>query len=274
MEPQWHASQEMLAAYSNGSNPPVVDDAIEAHIAACPACRARLAADACESGLEAVWERVQETVSVPSHGASAKVLMFLGVPEEDLVVVRASAGLHRPWTMAVLGAVVAAIAAASVSPRLQDYVFIVLAPLIPVLAVAVAYDLADPFRELSTSTPAGKLRIALLRAVAALLAALPLTVAVGLFVPGLSGLAFVWLLPAFMLSSLLLLLLTWLSAWKATFVVVFVWLGAAGIVGPSGPGFVAPAALAGQIICAVLTALFIAGLALRTTSTRFQGGYS
>lgn len=273
MTPQWHLTPELLQNYRSGLNQGVLDDAVEAHVAACPECRARLTQDGDMNDLDPIWDSISTRVGTPRQGILTRTLVRVGVPEEDLVVVRASAGLYRPWTLAVLGAFVAAVAAAAVPRGMEHLAFFLLAPLVPVLAVAAAYDVADPFRELAASTSAGKLRVTLLRALAALIVALPVTVAVGLWIPGLSEITFVWLLPAVMLCSLLLLLLTWLRARAAAPVVVVIWAAVA--IALTNPGVLtAPESPVVQALCAILAALFMAGLVLRTASTRFHGGYS
>ena len=149
--------------------------------------------------------------------------------------------------------------------------------IVPALAVAVAYDATDPVRELTASTPASKLRVALLRAATALAVALPVTVAVGLVVPGLEQLAFVWLLPSLALTSIVLVLLTWLTAWAASTATVAGWVLTAVVL--SWDGGAAGAAVdlasgAAQVACAVLAALFVLLLVLRTSTSRLLGGYS
>ena len=118
-----------------------------------------------------------------------------GLPDDDAVVVRASTALYLPWVISVCAALVCAVLAAVLPEPHGTSSFLVLAPLIPVLAVAAAYDTTDPLREVVGPTPLSKLRIALLRASVALAAAVPVTLGLGLLVPGFGGLAFAWLLP-------------------------------------------------------------------------------
>ena len=82
---------------------------------------------------------------------------------------------------------------------------------------------------LSEAAPFSKLRLALLRTSAALIAAIPLTVAVALIVPNLTGYFATWLLPGLALTVATLILLTWLSAWVACGVTSLGWIAAASL---------------------------------------------
>ena len=67
------------------------------------------------------------------------------------------------------------------------------APLLPAVRGAGAYDASDPMRELVASTPFAKLSIALLRTGLAVGAALPMMVLMSAVVPELSGQRRAWL---------------------------------------------------------------------------------
>ena len=273
----WHVPPELLQRYAGGADDWALGEAVETHLTGCAECRTAVVRLADQPQLERLWDRVHTTISAPHDGLLVRAGLRLGVHEADVVVVRSSAGLHRPWVVAVLGAVVAAIASAMLNVDLRNVTFLAVAPLVPALAVAVAYDATDPVRELTASTPASKLRVALLRASTALAVALPVTVAVGLVVPGLEQLAFVWLLPSLALTSIVLVLLTWLTAWAASTATVAGWVLTAVVL--SWDGGAAGAAVdlasgAAQVACAVLAALFVLLLVLRTSTSRLLGGYS
>jgi hypothetical protein len=89
--------------------------------------------------------------------------------------------------------------------------WLAIAPLLPAVLVAGAYDSTDPLRELTGATPSGKLRVALLRTVVAVLGALPLVLLMTL-VPDIDVSVSAWLLPALAISLVLLVLLTRLAA--------------------------------------------------------------
>ena len=101
---------------------------------------------------------------------------------------------------------------------------LLVAPLVPVLAVLVAYDGTDPLRAVAATTPLSQLRIMLLRTVAAAGTAVPLTLAVTLVIPGLATFAAVWLLPALVLTVIALTLLSWCPARMTGALVAGAWL--------------------------------------------------
>ena len=107
--------------------------------------------------------------------------------------------------------------------RGKGLAWLAIAPLIPALLVAGAYDSTDPLRDLAEPTPYSKLRIALLRTVVSVAGALPLVLAMSL-VPNIEASVATWLLPSLAITLVLLVLLTRLSAVVAVGVVAATWL--------------------------------------------------
>jgi hypothetical protein len=129
----------------------------------------------------------------------------------DAVALQASASLHLPLVLAVLGALGFA-AAGTVFAGGDVPLYLLVAPIVPALAVMAAYDNTDPLREIAGPTPYSKLRLALLRTLVAVALSLPAAVLIGLAVPGVGPLAVGWLLPSLMVTALALALLTWWPA--------------------------------------------------------------
>jgi hypothetical protein len=106
-------------------------------------------------------------------------------------------------------------------------IFLVVAPLVPVLAVATAFGPeAGPALEQESSAPYPLARLLLLRTAAVLLAALPV-VLVGQFVFPESA-AWVWLLPALGFTAAVLALSTWFGPWRPASAITVVWVIATG----------------------------------------------
>jgi hypothetical protein len=219
----------------------------------------------------AVWDAVRTTIAEPALPAPLRLLRRLGVPADDLVVVSAADSLLVPWAAAVGFALVSAclVAFAGLRPSDQDAAFLALAPLVPVLAVVMAYDALDPLREVSLSTPYSKLRLALLRATATLAVAVPATLAIGLVVPGMQDLAFTWLLPSLGLTVAALVLLTWLEAPYAGAVVAATWLALVAIL-RSGSDVRVLTEPSAQVACIGIACLCGALLLMRTSTLRLQ----
>lgn len=269
----WHLDGAVWEAYAAGRLDPVAEASVDAHVVRCADCRAAARAHAPAATADDVWAAVRTTITTPPPTAAARLLRRLGMRADDVVLLSGVESLLLPWAVAVGFAVVSAclVGLAGLSPANRDAVFLALAPLTPVLAVVAAYDASDPLRELSTVTPYSKLRLALLRATAALAVALPVTAAVGLVVPGLGALAWVWLAPSLALTAGTLVLLTWWEAQVAGAMVCSVWAGAVAVVRTGGDVEVLATPVVQLVVLAVGAALATT-LVLRTSTLRIQGG--
>ncbi|WP_433061100.1 zf-HC2 domain-containing protein [Dactylosporangium sp. CS-033363] len=267
----WHVDQETFERYAAGRLDPVAAAALEQHVTACPPCRAGARPLVPDVGV--LWAAVHAEIVRPRPPWPLRLLARLGVPESDLVVVAAARDLRLSWSVAVGAAVCCAFLAGLTPVPLPGgpaAVFLLLAPLIPVLAVIATYDATDPFREVAGTTPYSRLRLALLRTVAALVAAVPLTVAAALAVPALHGYFATWLLPGLALTVAALILLTWLTARVATAVVATGWLVLGSVAGGTGAIQALPTA-AGQAGSALVTAVLAAALVHVTTTNHARG---
>ena len=140
------------------------------------------------------------------------------------------------------------------------------------LAVVTSYDALDPLRESAGPTPYSKLRLALLRAAAALAVAVPATMAIGLVVPNMDDLALAWLAPSLGLTLAALVLLTWLEAWVTGALVASAWVTVVALLraGDQVDALTTPVG-AGRLRRLGAVGLVLA-LVLRTSTLRLQGG--
>jgi hypothetical protein len=219
---EWHVDEAVWAAYADGRLDPVAESSVEAHVVECGQCRTAARGQVALEQLEPVWTEISVQVQRPQQAWPLRWLRRAGAPEADTVVIGASDGLSLSWTVAV-GAALACAMLAGLAPRYQDVWFLLLAPLVPVVAVMAAFDATDTLRELVAPTPYSKLRTAILRTAAAVAVAVPVTLGVGLVLPGLAHLAFVWLLPGLVMTCTALVLITWLTAWQTGAVVALTW---------------------------------------------------
>ncbi len=267
----WHVDAATWRAYAAGRLAPQVETAVEAHVTGCPGCRA--GASVVAPDVSPVWQGVHERITTPRFPWPLRLLGRLGVRDDDLVVLAAAHSMLVPWAVAVGFAVACAclVGLAGLNPAEQDTAFLAMAPLIPVLAVVAAYDALDPLRELTAPMPYSVLRLALLRATAALAVALPTTAAIGLVVPGMADLAGVWLLPSLGLTLGALVLLTWWDARVTAVSVTLLWTGSVLFVRAVAAADVL-AAPALQIGFAAAAAVLAVVLVLRTSTLRLTGG--
>jgi hypothetical protein len=267
----WHITEPTWRAYAAGGLDAVAEAAVETHVTTCPDCRA--GARVLVPDPEPLWRAVQAEITRPRLPWPLRALARAGVPEDDLVVLAASRDLLLSWSVAVGAAVLCAVVTGFAPVRLfggPQAFFLILAPRVPVLAVVAAYDATDPFREVTEASPFSKLRLALLRTSAALVAAIPLTVAVALIVPNLHDYFAAWLLPGLALTVATLILLTWLTAWVACAVTSAGWIAAASLATGNGVIDVVPTA-AGQAGFAVAV-IALAALLVRAGTVQHSRG--
>ncbi len=219
----WHADPALLRQYAAGGLDHAGQAAVETHVERCAACRHNATALVTPATLAPVWDGVLGSVRTPRLAWPSRVLRGIGVPEVDLVILRFSTNMVLALCAATVAAVGFALVGATLRPPLQDVLWLVIAPLIPALLVAGAYDSTDPLRELTESTPYSKLRVALLRTALAMVGAFPLALVMSL-VPDIDASVVAWLLPALAIALVLLMLITRLRAVIAVTVVGASWL--------------------------------------------------
>lgn len=217
----WHLTADHWQAYADGRLTADAEAAIETHVDGCAQCRA--SATALVPDAAPTWQAVHARIDHPRPTGPLRLVRRLGARDDDLVVLAAADDLRLPWSIAVGGAIASMIVSAQAG-ALDAFVFWLLAPLVPMLAVAAAFDATDPLRELANTTPASRLRLTLLRTLATLTVALPAVVALGLVVPGLDDVVWRALLPSLGLTGAALVLLTWLPAWGAATATAATWV--------------------------------------------------
>ncbi len=222
----WHLEPELIRRYVGGGVGPVLAASAEAHLMACPVCRATLASHVDAGRTAAIWAEVVDRVDAPSPSLLERALVRLRVGEATARLVAATPTLRGPWLAAIAGVLAfAALAAQSDERWLRT--FLVVAPLVPLAGVAVAFASGlDPTREIGLATPYPGLRLLLIRTVAVLAVTVPTALAAGLALPGPTWMAAAWLLPAAGLTSAALALSGRLRPVVAVGLVAGVWVAA------------------------------------------------
>ncbi|MDH4158819.1 MAG: zf-HC2 domain-containing protein [Actinomycetota bacterium] len=201
----WHITPELARSYADGSAAGAPSSSVEAHLLACDACRALVASEAPAGRLDAVWAEIQEQVDAPRPTWVERLLTRLGVSPADARLLSAAPSLQVSWLLGLV-AVLAFAAAAASSDERGLRAFLLVAPLVPVIAVAGAYGRRiDPTYEVTRSTPYPTYRLLLLRVVAVLSVSVALTAVVSLFV-GAGWMAMAWLLPSLAMVGVVLVL--------------------------------------------------------------------
>jgi hypothetical protein len=197
----WHLEPALIRQYAVGAIGPELAASAEAHLMVCAACRGALASHVDAGRAAAIWAEVVDRVDAPRPSLLERALVRLGVSEATARLVAATPTLRRPWLAAIAGVLAFAAVAAQMDERWLR-TFLVVAPLVPLTGVAVAFASGlDPTREIGLATPYPGLRLLLVRTAAVLAVTVPAAFVAGLALPGPSWLASAWLLPAAGLTS-------------------------------------------------------------------------
>jgi len=164
-----------------------------------------------------------------------RFLIRVGVPDHAARIVAATPSLRTIWLLTAALVTVFALAGPRWDPRVAQVVLL-LAPILPVLAVAAAWGpWSDPMFDVTRACPAAGLRVLLLRTIAVVAAAIVLVGVATLTVPSTDAEALTWVLPAFALAASSLMLATFLTIARATLIVIGVWVGLVAVASVAWP---------------------------------------
>ncbi len=234
---QWHADDDLLAAYVAGRTPLPVTASVEMHLLGCGRCRSALTVLVDPAPLRKVWDGVADELQVPPRSRTERVAARLGLSDRDALLVAAAPALRGSWLLALLLCLLVSVIAVAQGEARAGLTFLCVAPLLPVGAVAFAYGQeADPIWEVTLAAPYPSLRLLLLRAMSVVAVALPLAFIAAPVLPGPPWLAGAWLLPAFACAAFTLALSTWISVQHAAAAISAGWVGTVVIIAGSGSG--------------------------------------
>jgi hypothetical protein len=224
----WHASGAALQGWVDGTCGPVVGASVEQHVVHCAQCRAEVAVMVPGESLASGWEAVLATVEMPRPTLLERFLLRIGLPPADTVIIATAPRILVGWLtglVCVLGFTFVARDVAGQDGMLVA--FLLAAPLLPVVGVALAYGPgADPSYDAVLATPYRMFRLVLLRTAAVLVVALPLIAAVGLLLPIATTAAVAWLLPATGFVVVVLGVSSWVNPEYAAGAIAAGWVGA------------------------------------------------
>ena len=242
----WHLDCATVTGYTAATLDAVQAASAEAHLLRCARCRdsvAENAAPSLEPRLDRVWAGIVDRVDEPRVSLFERLLRMLGVPEPEARIVAATSSLRLPWLSATGAALAFAVVAARADANGLLF-FLCLAPITPVLSVAVAFRArTDPTYEIGLAAPYSAFRVLLLRAAAVIVSTSALALVAGSLLPVRGPMVAVWLLPALALTLLTLALSGWFDSATSAAVVATGWLVVAvitieghrlTILGPSG----------------------------------------
>lgn len=242
-----HVRPGDLRAWVLGEADGLVSLSVEQHVVACPECQSAVAdalgsasaprAYAAGSGLDdreapaggslpdldAVWSSVRDEIELPRPSVLERLLVRLGLPPGEAMLVAAAPALRGSWICAVALSVAFAVGGGLAARTGNVTMFLTVAPVVPVLAVATAFGPeASAALEQESAAPYPLVRLVLLRTGAVLLAALPVVLVGQLVFP--EAAAWVWLLPALGFIAAVLALSTWFGPWRPATAITVLWV--------------------------------------------------
>jgi hypothetical protein len=197
MTATWHVDTSVLESYAAGGSTQVGGASVEAHLMECRECSSVLRELMPNEPLDRAWRAIRAHVEEPRAGVVERLLAALGLSSESARLLAAVPAFRGAWMLGVFTVLVFAGGAALFAEDTALTLFLIAAPLIPVAGVAASFGGdADPAHELVTVTPYSSVRLLLLRTTGVLMTSAPITVLLGLALPGPAWLAVAWLTPA------------------------------------------------------------------------------
>jgi anti-sigma factor RsiW len=261
----WHIPGPTLRAYLAGLAQDADAWSVEAHLTSCESCRATLAAITSEdaeraAALDDSWAVLAG--ALPSQGRVRRG----GRWREVRVLVASGPAARWAWLAACV--LVLSFAAAAGASGISQVPWLgIVAPVVPLLGVAASYGSGlDDAYEVMATTPAGGLRLLLVRTAAVLVVTTPVAVIAGAvtgYAPG------PWLLASLALTLLTLALGSVVGVERAAVVVGAGWLIVAGTA-IAGPGQRVPAVLSPDAVPVLLVASVVAAIIVAIRRSAFN----
>jgi len=260
----WHVPTVLLRAYADGGARDADAWSVEAHLAQCARCTDELARAVVGTRAGAVVASVRPRLlaDLPAQVRGPRPT----AARRAWLLATSGTGARWAWLLAVAVTVVMAAVldvvtstghqatgTAGAWPATGGWLLVV-APLLPLLGVALSYGAVDPMHELALSTASGGLRLVLWRTLAVVVVSTPAVEVAGL-VLGLTAPA-AWLLPSLALTVLTLAIGSVVDLARAALGVGVVWLAA--VAGPAVAG-AAPALLQARFAPLWLALVVIGG---------------
>jgi len=239
MTPTSHPGTESLTSWVQATAPFEVALSVEQHLLRCALCR-RAVADLRLEGLpdrrpaglarrlpdpDRTWQRIEDAVVFPSHGRAHRVLVRLGLSDADATLLLGTPATRAAWSWSLLTVLVFVLAASVLGHEGRTAVFLLVAPVVPMTGVALAYGPSrGPQLEQLAATPYPGVRLVALRTLAVLAACLPVVLLASVLLP--AQVARWWLLPAAAFSAAVLGLSSWVPPTRAVLGLGIAWIAA------------------------------------------------
>ena len=220
----WHPGVEALREYATGRPSAAAAASVEAHLVGCAPCRSAVAPLAPAAVVDAGRLRLREAIQRPRRPWAVRLAERLGLGEPNATLLSGSSAMQDAWIVSMVVVLGFAAAAPSFAGGLGDAAFLLIAPLVPVVGVALVYAGTEPTIEsISAAAPYSQLRLLLLRSAAVLASTLPVLALAALAARGGGWAMAAWLLPSLAFTSVVLALSTWVAIEVAAPAVALLW---------------------------------------------------
>jgi len=225
-----HPTPETITAFQDGTLDPHATLVVDAHLNGCDACRDRFNVPV--AAAEQSWLQIRAVIGFPAPGLVERFLMRAGLSPAFARMLTDTPLFHGGWLIAVAVTLVFAGWAASSAGDGQHLLpFLLAAPLVPLLGVAVNLSRpSDPVAQIAAVTPTDGLLLVLVRTLA--------TSVVGLCIAALVDVvaippdqSWLWVLPSLSVTALALALGTILPRPHAAGLVGSLWALAIVVIG-------------------------------------------
>jgi hypothetical protein len=226
----WHAPPDLLARFATASASldDVTASSIEEHLLSCATCRAEVARTVVAVEPDVLvdsWAAVVDVIDRPRASVVERFLRRLGLGSAAARLVAATAELRWAWLVTTFGLTAVALGLALRSD--SDSPFLVIAPLIPLVAVLLGFSpVAEPGGEAGTAAPLHGAGLVARRIVAVLVPALVVVGARSLLAAEHLAAAPLWLLPGLALAFTTLALSTYVRVTLAATLATLGWVAA------------------------------------------------
>lgn len=228
-EASWHVPENDLDHYRRGFAAPPQGASVETHLTTCPTCQARLCELAhaddqhMDRRLSEVFADILDSVDRPKASRLERLLTKIGVSANVARLLAATPAMRSSW-LAALASVLTFTVFATRSGGLEFGVFLVAAPIIPVLAIGAVFGLScDAMAEMSAVAPMRGSWLLLLRSSAVMAATMVLCGAAAITLPHHGWENAAWILPGLALSAAAAALSTWIQPTTAALSLIAVW---------------------------------------------------
>jgi Putative zinc-finger len=214
---RWHVDADLLDRYAAGALPDAAAWSVEMHVTVCGSCRCRVddtpsvvgdGAGVADARLDGIWGEVSAGVRAAQRPLAERLLVRLGVADHTARLLAATPSLTASWLSGIMLVLAVGVAAAWLAePHERPFLFLLIAPLLPVAGVAVAFGpRVDPTYDLAMVAPMRSWRLLVVRSVAVLATSLLLATLGALALPQVGWVTAAWLLPSLAMSTSVLAL--------------------------------------------------------------------